>query len=302
MIEHVIKRFVRSSSHRCSAKLTQMLIVLFKMRELQSIFENDFKFVVSITQLDFIGTEPQIQLDTAIADFVRKHDRIEKGRLLIVYYSGHGSTSTTLPVQLIIAGPYDKQRHANCAIDDQVHFPQANFSQAARILHENTASDVLVIIDSCHAGAFVTDSNNSIEDTRRYEVMVATGSEGTTAASGPGTYTAALIESLKECCNSGKVVTTMKLAQMITEKQGQREESQSSLHSLLLGRDGGHIVLAPFVKEKRVCEGGDCTRLGPDLYREGQHSTSKGLSPAPIIILCTLCCAIYPALSLPLEE
>lgn len=100
---------------------------------------------------------------------------------------------------------------------------------------------------------------------RRYEMMVAAGSDGYTLLPGEGSYSAHLIEALDEVKKAGKPVTTWVLAQMIMRKQSWR--GGSNMHPILFGRDGRHIVLSPRVREEELLEAEDCMRVGAYLYR-----------------------------------
>lgn len=73
--------------------------------------------------------------------------------------------------------------------------------------------------------------------------MVATGRGGYAPSSGPGSYTAMLIEALRELRAEGKGVPTWDLAQTIMLKQ--HWKGRSNLHPVVLGQGGRHIVLAP---------------------------------------------------------
>lgn len=63
--------------------------VLKQVKELNTLFNDDFNFKSTILRLDTI-TKPQQQLNYAIADLVFRYDGPCRTHLLIVYYSGHG--------------------------------------------------------------------------------------------------------------------------------------------------------------------------------------------------------------------
>lgn len=74
-------------------------------------------------------------------------------------------------------------------------------------------------------------------------MMAATGRNGYTISLGPGSYTAVLIESLKELLQQGKAVSTWELAQTIMKKH--EWKGKSNLHAVVMGSVGRHIMLAP---------------------------------------------------------
>lgn len=66
-----------------------IVLIPAQVNELHELFQNDFNYESRVVTLDD-RTRPQHQLNSEIADFVRKHDGPHRSNLLILYYSGHG--------------------------------------------------------------------------------------------------------------------------------------------------------------------------------------------------------------------
>ena len=220
------------------------------MLEVREIHQQGFGIDVKITALQYGEADPQRQLEEAIDVLIHGQAQDDGHSLLIVYYSGHGMTLVAQPYELIIGATYngDFKKDEGGA---KVHKPSANFSQAAHILRANSSSDVLVILDCCYAGNFLTDLSRN-QGNRCFEVMMATGGNGTTPSPGPRSYTTVLIESLRELREGDARVTTWDLAQTIMKKQGRK--GKSNLHPVCLGNGERHIVLDRPVRRVKGAE------------------------------------------------
>lgn len=186
-------------------------------------------------------TDPQEQLDAAIRTLINEQQEHDGRRLLIVYYSGHGLTLVEKQNELIFAGTYNGWSQTNDK-DYKVHQPRADWVPAHLMLRDDCTSDVLLILDCCFASNVLTGFRRCESD-RAFEIMVATGWNATTPSPGPGSYTAALIEALRELMQDGLAVSTWLLAQTVMKKHKWQE--RSNLHPVLLGKEERHIVLAP---------------------------------------------------------
>lgn len=231
-----------------------------EVRDLRALFEDDLKFSVESVHLRPVESDPQAQLDEAMNALVHKYDGRSERSLLVVYYSGHGLVADATPNDLVlkwyVRSTYQRKMPTNHGIgrrgtgsdtgrqndESGSRCGRASWAQAEQSLRERAVCDTLVILDCCFAGHVLTDLDRS-ESGRCYEVMVATGWNGYTPSPGPRSYTALLIESLKELRAGREPVTTLDLAQTIMQKQ--KWKGPSNLHPVFLGCGGRHIVLAP---------------------------------------------------------
>ena len=106
--------------------------------------------------------------------------------------------------------------------DDDGHSPKASWNLATHVL-DDAEADTLVILDCCYAGNIM---KTVTQQTRVYEVMTATGKDRPTESPGKASYTAALIETLKELRKQGQPFTTWQIHQLIHKR---RDWNTSSL-------------------------------------------------------------------------
>ncbi|KAI9696490.1 MAG: Phosphatidylinositol-4-phosphate 5-kinase [Bogoriella megaspora] len=129
------------------------------------------------------------QMVKALIDFVYAHDGPD--HLLIVYYAGHGYSNKN---KMHLAGNLTP----NEPNGPEVARRQAEFTSAVASL-ETTSSDVLLILDCCHAGAICNRGSSRCRKGFQFFGACATGQ--TTRGPGKESFTSALIwalESLKE--------------------------------------------------------------------------------------------------------
>lgn len=73
----------------------------YQLESLQEVFETLYKFSVQFKRLHS-EKHPQVQAAKHVADFI--YDEDDSGRLLIIYYGGHGDSESTAPGRIKLAG------------------------------------------------------------------------------------------------------------------------------------------------------------------------------------------------------
>ncbi|KAK5725160.1 hypothetical protein LTR17_013196 [Elasticomyces elasticus] len=238
-----------------AASLDEDLNTHTEVTPLANILGQSFGFTVEVVELDNKLREPQLQLDEAVDDFVRRHDGHTDSHLLIVYYTGHGVVQRNQPQALIISG-YESpvipgSQHGMSAAHAEVEVaqgssskesftPACSWSQAEIILDAATA-DTLVILDCCFAGNVVGEKI-AVSSKRSYEIMVATGKDMTATRPGPRSYTHALIDALSSLKRELEVFSTADLSQRISKLRKYHDPPRlyNRLHSA-----ARHICIAP---------------------------------------------------------
>ncbi|KAK5728872.1 hypothetical protein LTR15_002013 [Elasticomyces elasticus] len=237
-----------------AASLDEDLRTHTEVTPLANMLGQGFGFTVEVVELDNKLREPQLQLDEAVDDFVRRHDGHTDSHLLIVYYTGHGVVQRNQPHTLIISG-YESpvnpdSQHGMSAAQEfeaaqgssskEFFTPACSWSQAEIALDAATA-DTLVILDCCFAGNVVGEKS-TIPSKRSYELMVATGKDMTATRPGPRSYTHALIDALSSLKRELKVFSTADLSQRISKLRKYHDPPR--LYNRLHGT-ARHIRIAP---------------------------------------------------------
>jgi len=138
----------------------------------------------------------------------------------------------------------------NVNAGQSLHEPHANWSLAERPLRQIANCDVLVILDCCAAGNVFGPWTHS---ERTYEILAAAGRNCPTPHPGPTSYTTILIMALRALMTTGRAITTWELQQAISLIH--RWDTVTSLHSVMMGRNGRHISLVPLQSRRERGEG-----------------------------------------------
>jgi hypothetical protein len=139
---------------------------------------------------------------------------------------------------------FERTETGDSTREDDGHFPNASWNLATHVL-EDVEADTLVILDCCYAGNIM---KGATEEARVYEVMTATGKDRPTESPGKGSYTAALMQSLRELRKRGQPFTTWELNQMIHKERNWN--TSSLLFTPGLHGPARHICLWPPEKEE----------------------------------------------------
>lgn len=161
-----------------------------------------------------IFRNPQLCLETGINTFIEEYNSPQN--LLIVYYAGQSSRGTRGDKShLKING---SRRRTSPIVD---WFPaEADWCEATRNLYSQCDSDLLLLIDSCHAGLVKGHSSHH----RSGQALLAPGREDM-AESGPLSFTSCLTSTLNEAHgqyqgDSSRSLDIFAIHNSINEKQG----------------------------------------------------------------------------------
>ncbi|KAL8713152.1 MAG: hypothetical protein Q9220_002673 [cf. Caloplaca sp. 1 TL-2023] len=167
----------------CWAKPSSNLNIDGEVDSLKKVFEDLFRYHVTIAQLD--ATQSEVQVNAIISNFVHAHNG--SNTLLIVYYAGHGRPGDVFG-ELSVFGKGTRN-------DVEQVKKQRNglvWNNVERLLSP-AAGDVLEIFDCCYAGTLGLTRG---ED-RSFEYLAATNAMGTTPLPGEDSFTSCLIRALK---------------------------------------------------------------------------------------------------------
>ena len=198
---------------------------------------------------------PQVLLQKYLADFVYKED--EEDSLLIVYYAGHGNPGSD--GELVLTG-YDhshsmadreyvadtcwyrgNQNHPGDKIVDGVAW-----NQTESLIHVAEKADILLIFDCCFAGKLCgTLDRRAPINSRIFEFLGATVSNGLARLPGKESFTRALIWALEKLAGEEDGFTTSRLYNTILSSPDFPSDVQTPVLTERRGHCLKRLVLAP---------------------------------------------------------
>ncbi|KAI9683741.1 MAG: Phosphatidylinositol-4-phosphate 5-kinase [Bathelium mastoideum] len=210
-------------------------------RRLDGLFQNTFGYYTDTVELHD-KHNANLQLHSAIVDFVKKHDG--PNNLIIVYYTGHGSHKIkTGDLILHPTNLVTKTENSTQGLSSTY----ALWQQVEVHLMHNAKCDALSILDCCFAGDVHKDGLD--DDDRTYQLLSAAGKGKTTRRPGPASFTTALIKSLSQLQKKygNKPFTTLQLLEHIQDQPERRDNPPFLWHRL--HRYERPIFLAPLTEQ-----------------------------------------------------
>ncbi|ORY09510.1 hypothetical protein BCR34DRAFT_568276 [Clohesyomyces aquaticus] len=182
-----------------------------EIRNLRDLFKDRFHYDCEIAKLENCRN-PQVDLNCEILQHIRKHDG--PNNLLVIYYTGHGRILQEHDgSRLELLGTRKSEQNQD------THEPIAFWDAAEAPLKDLAEGDVLSILDCCFASSAAMKGR--AEEVRTYQLLAASTAEGYTPQPGRNSFTAALIESLKELLddNADQNFSVTKLVENINRKR-----------------------------------------------------------------------------------
>ena len=208
---------------------------------LASVFRDVFNYKVQHRTLGGSHKRiPQVQINAFLASFIYEFDGFDgQDGLLIVYYAGHGSPGSKLG-HLELSPSHDPL----LATPEKLN--QVIWNSTESLIH-HTSSDVFIILDCCYAGDVTRGNGN-----RKFECLAASSPGCTTLAPGPGSFTSALIWSLKEIKKRTDSFTTTELVHFLVKEAPDFPSQQRPVLHERSTRSGAdmRIVLRPLTSSE----------------------------------------------------
>ncbi|KAL8967087.1 MAG: hypothetical protein Q9183_003074 [Haloplaca sp. 2 TL-2023] len=250
-----------------------------EVNDLQAVFERDFGFNVTLTQLDAkLEKCLQVQINAVVASWVYEHSGLNT--LLIVYYAGHGKPgefygSLELMGQV---SPNDhrskRQRDRNRVVwnktEDLLRPAEADvleiFDWSVVTRRTDIATDRMDLVvtrvpwdllEARTGGMATSRKTTMLIACRLFEYLAATKDHGTTTLPGPTSFTSALIFALKELKREkpeGRFTTT-DLFRKIRDEAPDFPKDQVPAISEREHKNTapGRIMLGPLRQEQQKC-------------------------------------------------
>ncbi|CAI6263304.1 unnamed protein product [Periconia digitata] len=203
--------------------------------ELQKFLEDEYGFTVQREQLG--GGKPHHQLNRILSSFMEECDG--EDRLLIIYYGGHGR------YQYVPERQYNGIELAASASQQNAH--NLVWSRAESNISE-AHGDVVLVFDCCFAGSFGGVRVRAPQP--HFEFIAACGAKEVAALPGPGSFTTAFMQAMREYKDSLECpFTTRQLVARIQAILANRPGPGKKQTPELQVRDkfsaGGNIWISP---------------------------------------------------------
>lgn len=240
----------------------------YQLESLQEVFETFYKFSVQFKRLH-LEKHPQVQAAKHVADFI--HDEDDCGRLLIIYYGGHGDSEATAPGRIKLAGriPDDDAERDMCI----------EWNDIESSVLTKTKADVLVIFDCCYAGVLCRPAFRGPR--RTFQYVAACKAWQRTKSAGPESFTSAMIWALRNLAYL-KESTVGKFVDTLMEHESFPRDTQEAV---VYGIRFGLVDEDIWISETQTKGAGDSGVSSTDLEQRISSVRNDGRPTADILDL-----------------
>lgn len=200
---------------------------------LQKVFEDTYRFHTQFRQMH-MHSHPQIQAQKHVSELLCRED--QEGRLLIVYFAGHGRADSN-GCLLLAGGPGKRQTKRERRID---------WKDIETTLGKADA-DVLVILDCCCSGVLRCPTMEGQTDggpRRKFQYITACTADQLSRSAGPQSFTTAMIWALKELAVEPGFTVRRLVRRLVSYEDFPREDQEPLVFDSRFGPHEGDIWLA----------------------------------------------------------